>query len=221
MGGHGGRGHHGHHEKELMGYKAFVGQLLEQKLDIDAQQNITGNTLLISAVEHGLVDLVAPLVNKNATLDIKNNKGLTALMIIDHKGVMAMHGDPKNIMPDALRNSAKLAEVSRVSKLLACGVNPNGDHKHHSVLFETIIQMSNETHSNNGGQKIALLMPIVKELIKYDAKIYLHHKGDGNTVLPVVAVDGNYELFKMFVDKDDHGINMRNKQGSTALMLAV
>jgi len=254
--GHGGRGHHGHHEKELLGYKAFVEQLLEQKLDIDAQQNITGNTLLISAVEHGLVDLVAPLVNKNATLDIKNNKGLTALMIIDHKGVMAMHGNPKNmteaakakaakkheqwrklanmfraklyptlncpndIMPNALRNSAKLAEVNMVSKLLACGVNPNGDHKHHSVLFETIIQMSNETRSNNGGQKIALLLPIVKELIKYDAKIYLHHKGDGNTVLHVVAADGNYELFKMFVDKDDHGINMRNKQGSTALMLA-
>lgn len=254
-GGHGGKGHHGHHEKELLGYKAFVAQLLEQKLDMDAQQNNTGNTLLISAVEHGLVDLVTPLVNKNATLDIKNNKGLTALMIIDHKGVMAMHGNPKNmtaaakakaakkheqwvklanmfrnklyptlncpkdIGPDALRNSAKLTEVSMVSKLLACGVNPNGDHKHHSVLFETIMQVSNETRSNNA-QKIALLMPIVKELIKYDAKIYLHHKGDGNTVLHVVAADGNYELYKMFVDKDDHGINFRNKKGSTALMLA-
>jgi len=254
-GGHGGKGHHGHHEKELLGYKAFVAQLLDQKLDIDAQQNNTGNTLLISAVEHGLVDLVTPLVNKNATLDIKNNKGLTALMIIDHKGVMAVHGNPKNmtaaakakaakkheqwrklanlfrnklyptlncpndIMPDALRNSAKLTEVSKVSKLLACGVNPNGDHKHHSVLFETIMQVSNETRSNNA-QKIALLMPIVKELIKYDAKIYLHHKGDGNTVLHVVAADGNYELYKMFVDKDDHGINFRNKKGSTALMLA-
>merc|ERR1712200_394181 len=117
---------------------------------------------------------------------------------------------PNDIMPNALRNSAKLAEVNMVSKLLACGVNPNGDQKHHSVLFETIIQMSNETRSNNGGQKLALLMPIVKELIKYD----------GKTVLHVVAADGNYELFKMFVDKGDHGINMRNKQGSTALMLA-
>ena len=26
--GHGGRGHHGHHEKELLGYKALVEQLL-------------------------------------------------------------------------------------------------------------------------------------------------------------------------------------------------
>lgn len=239
-----GTGRHQHQGNHILaGYKEIVSQLLEQNIDIDAQ-NEKGDTVMMTAVNHGLFPLVDEFLKLNASLAIKNNKGLTPLMVVDHKSIKVnaksrkagKHHEewielaktfrkiqyPELNCPEHkdydLRESAKLGQMEHLSLLLACGVNPNGEHKHHSVLFESVKSLLSPNTTKS------FVMPVIKKLLEYGAKVNLKHQGDGNTVhhiLPLVtSVTGDDEVLKLILDHDATGINSRNNDGSTPLMIA-
>lgn len=215
---------------QLDGRKELIQYYLEHATDLDAPiQN--NETLLMLAVRHGLKSLVEDILAQNVTLDIQNDKNLTALMMADdlrnHQiaNVIRLHAYPDlycpiNIEVWDIRYAAGMGDLQKLELLLSCGVNPNYRNADTTTVLMEIVD-------NPFLAKKNLTLPIVSLLLENNASVDLQDK-EGRTALFFLAENHWKDSSVQDLSNDVAGklleytpqLDLHDKSGNTALHYA-
>jgi ankyrin repeat protein len=206
----------------------LIAYLINKGLDIDATDGLGNTPLCIAAFQNGLESILRYLIKRHATLDHRNDKHHSALMIAMGRGyaeyvnilldagaeIQTTDGleTPLTLCHDAIERFPEEAEAFRriEARLLVKGAHPDPyiNDLHWTPLFQTV------TRPQNGKIKAHLEL-----LLKLGANVN-HRDKNGRTVLMLACSTGRGEIAQKLLNNYANP-DLIDVYGWSALMFAV
>jgi len=210
--------------------EALLVYLLNKGLNIDQADKSGTTPLILAAMKPNKLPLLSRLIQRNATLDQRNNRHISALsMALKRHNVQAAILLIKNGANVNIRDGIN-TPLSLTHSLLAQAFEPN--FKKELRELETLL-LSKNAHVNSSDDKLAW-SPLMLTASQYQDHHHIKHikllihlganidQRDRNerTALMIASSLGRVEAIELLL-RHNASINIADKFGWTALMLAV
>lgn len=180
-------------------FKNLQQYLLNEEIDVNVQDDDSGDTALIISSRNGNFEMVGLFLKMGANIYIKNNLNKTPLMIAQEK-----------------RNQANDDETRRKYTRIVQLINFSGKNIQKNIRIDNGKRLIDSVKNGNLND-VKYLLTLPNDWITINFK-----DENGKTALIHAAKLGAAEIVKILVSKKSRlNVNLRDKQGNTALMYAV
>jgi ankyrin repeat protein len=202
----------------LFGKIQIIELLLEKGANVN-QADQYGDTALIEAAANGNIEIVKLLLEKGAKVNKANKDGETALMLAILFGKI-------QIIELLLEKGANVNQADQdgktaLMKAIICG---------QTQIFELLLKRDDVdvNHADRDGKTAFMLairshqIQIIELLLKRnDVDVNQKIDCDGDTALMEAIRDDHIEIFELLLKRNDVNVAQANKDGDTALSLAI
>ncbi len=172
---------------------------------------------LIAASRYGFADIIKLLLEKNPPVTIKGREGMTAL-------AAAVLGGYKEAVELLLKQGSDINMIQRHSKTPIMIAAENGDLEMVKFLAERKADINRISRDNHSALFEAIgsnIYDTVKLLLELKARVRIRDRNLETPMMHLSKMDATPDIrIARLLLKENAQINMKNRQGKTALMFA-